>query len=236
MTADSLIEAITTYCEHVCDPHKPKDSWEIGIPKLFSIIRQHEADTMGDAPAREEGKPGDLGVRTSPATDTLIQLLSQLADDKPVDAAYAKDDFFSGAELIARRQLAQRAFEIAKQSEIRDAKCKYPTDCDYPDCGTRVNGGIKCNGEYTAPIYDEEKIKTSIFNTITRAEVGLIPSHRTHLVHIIYHEIKPYLKRESGKRVCPQCGDVAVSEDKVLGISGCKAGHQFLTEIEVRAG
>lgn len=37
------------------------------------------------------------------------------------------------------------------------APCKHPEDCDYPDCGTRVTGGIKCNGEYANSIYEENK-------------------------------------------------------------------------------
>lgn len=34
--------------------------------------------------------------------------------------------------------------------------CKYPFDCDYPDCYTRTDGGIKCNGEYQASIYQHD--------------------------------------------------------------------------------
>ena len=56
------------------------------------------------------------------AAESLIELLAKLASDAPLDPAYAKDDFFAGAELATRRQIAQRAFNSVKQREIPDNK------------------------------------------------------------------------------------------------------------------
>ena len=34
-----------------------------------------------------------------------------------------------------------------------EVTCNHPDDCDYPDCGTRNDGGVKCSGEYSPSKY-----------------------------------------------------------------------------------